>query len=65
MPQFGLPLVLTPLPMQLVSGAATPSESMPQIIQTIMLGLIGASEPPQRVKGHACFRTIGAEDRPA
>jgi ABC-2 type transport system permease protein len=37
MPQFALLLVLTLLPMQLLSGAATPRESMPQIVQTIML----------------------------
>ncbi len=37
MPQFALLLVLTLLPMQLLSGAATPRESMPQIVQTVML----------------------------
>ncbi len=37
MPQFALLLVLTLLPMQLLSGAATPRESMPQIVQNIML----------------------------
>ena len=37
MPQFALLLVLTLLPMQLLSGAATPRESMPQIVQDIML----------------------------
>jgi ABC-2 type transport system permease protein len=37
MPQFGLLLVLVLLPMQILSGAATPRESMPQIVQTIML----------------------------
>ena len=37
MPQFALLLVLTLLPMQLLSGVATPRESMPQIVQNIML----------------------------
>jgi ABC-2 type transport system permease protein len=37
MPQFALLLVLTLLPMQLLSGAATPRESMPDIVQNIML----------------------------
>lgn len=37
MPQFGLLMVLTILPMQLLSGGATPRESMPQIVQDIML----------------------------
>lgn len=37
MPQFGLLLVLVLLPLQVLSGATTPRESMPQIIQTIML----------------------------
>jgi ABC-2 type transport system permease protein len=39
MPQFGLLLVLVLLPMQILSGAATPRESMPQIVQTIMLAV--------------------------
>jgi ABC-2 type transport system permease protein len=37
MPQFGLLLMLVLLPLQMLSGAATPYESMPEIIQTIML----------------------------
>ena len=37
MPQFGLLLVLVLTPMQVLSGAATPRESMPQIVQIIML----------------------------
>jgi ABC-2 type transport system permease protein len=37
MPQFALLLILTLLPMQLLSGAATPRESMPEIVQNIML----------------------------
>jgi len=38
MPQFALLLILVLLPIQVLSGAMTPRESMPQIIQTIMLG---------------------------
>lgn len=37
MPQFGLLLVLVLLPLQILSGATTPRESMPPIIQNIML----------------------------
>ncbi len=37
MPQFGLLLMLILLPLQVLSGATTPRESMPEIIQTIML----------------------------
>ena len=37
MPQFGLLLVLVLLPLQVLSGGVTPRESMPEIIQYIML----------------------------
>lgn len=37
MPQFGMLLMLVLLPLQVLSGATTPRESMPEIIQTIML----------------------------
>jgi len=37
MPQFGLLLMLVLLPLQVLSGATTPRESMPEIIQFIML----------------------------
>lgn len=37
MPQCGLLLMLVLLPLQVLSGAVTPRESMPQIIQDIML----------------------------
>ncbi len=37
MPQFGLLLMLVLLPLQVLSGGVTPRESMPEIIQTIML----------------------------
>ncbi len=37
MPQFGLLLMLVLLPLQVLSGGVTPRESMPQIIQDIML----------------------------
>ena len=37
MPQFGMLLVLVLLPLQLLSGAMTPRESMPELVQNIML----------------------------
>ncbi len=37
MPQFGMLLVLVLLPLQLLSGGATPRESMPALVQYIML----------------------------
>jgi len=37
MPQFGLLLVLIILPLQMLSGTITPRESMPDVIQYIML----------------------------
>ncbi|EQB16748.1 MULTISPECIES: ABC transporter permease [Sphingobium] len=37
MPQFGMLAVLVLLPLQMLSGGTTPRESMPQIVQTVML----------------------------
>lgn len=37
MPQFGMLLVLMLLPMQMLSGGNTPRESMPVLVQTVML----------------------------
>jgi ABC-2 type transport system permease protein len=37
MPQFGMLLILVLLPLQMLSGATTPRESMPQLVQYIML----------------------------
>jgi ABC-2 type transport system permease protein len=37
MPQFGMLMMLTILPLQLLSGGTTPRESMPEIVQDIML----------------------------
>ncbi|ABD90185.1 ABC transporter permease [Rhodopseudomonas palustris] len=37
MPQFGLLLMLILIPLQALSGGLTPRESMPELIQTIML----------------------------
>ncbi len=37
MPQFGLLLILILLPLQLLSGATTPRESMPELVQWAML----------------------------
>ncbi|MCC6967349.1 MAG: ABC transporter permease [Nitrospira sp.] len=36
MPQFGLLLVLVLLPLQMLSGGATPRESMPEFVQVLM-----------------------------
>ncbi len=38
MPQFGLLMVLVMLPLQNLSGAMTPRESMPEVVQFLMLG---------------------------
>lgn len=37
MPQFGLLIILILLPLQMLSGGVTPRESMPQLVQDIML----------------------------
>ncbi|MBB3181614.1 ABC transporter permease [Variovorax sp. Sphag1AA] len=37
MPQFGMLLILTLLPLQLLSGGVTPRESMPEFVQNVML----------------------------
>jgi len=37
MPQFGMLAVLVLLPLQLLSGSVTPRESMPQVVQDLML----------------------------
>ncbi|MDM0122736.1 ABC transporter permease [Variovorax arabinosiphilus] len=37
MPQFGLLMVLTMMPLQMLSGGMTPRESMPEVVQTVML----------------------------
>ena len=37
MPQFGLLTVLVLLPLQLLSGGFTPRESMPELVQIVML----------------------------
>lgn len=36
MPQFGLLLMLTMMPMNMLSGGQTPRESMPELVQTLM-----------------------------
>src|SRR5690554_3817573 len=38
MPQFGMLLILVLLPLQMLSGGTTPRESMPELVQFIMLG---------------------------
>ena len=37
MPQFGMLMMLTIMPLQMLSGGDTPRESMPEIVQNIML----------------------------
>ncbi len=37
MPQLGLLVILTLMPLQILSGGTTPRESMPELVQTIML----------------------------
>lgn len=37
MPQFGMLMILTLLPLQMLSGGLTPRESMPEFVQNIML----------------------------
>ncbi|MDF0488073.1 ABC transporter permease [Sphingomonas sp. H39-1-10] len=37
MPQFGLLVILTIVPLELLSGGSTPRESMPQFVQDVML----------------------------
>ncbi|MDI1260825.1 ABC transporter permease [Aquabacterium sp.] len=37
MPQFGMLLILTMMPLQMLSGGMTPRESMPVLVQTLML----------------------------
>lgn len=38
MPQFGLLFILTVIPLQMLSGGVTPRESMPELVQYLMLG---------------------------
>ncbi|MBS1186116.1 MAG: ABC-type multidrug transport system, permease component [Burkholderiaceae bacterium] len=38
MPQLGLLIILAIIPLQLLSGGVTPRESMPEVVQMIMLG---------------------------
>ena len=38
MPQFGLLLMLVLVPLQMLSGGMTPRESMPELVQFVMLG---------------------------
>jgi ABC-2 type transport system permease protein len=38
MPQFGLLMILVIMPLQILSGAFTPRESMPEFVQIFMLG---------------------------
>lgn len=38
MPQFALLMILVVLPLQMLSGASSPTESMPEAVQAVMLG---------------------------
>ncbi|HEX5371188.1 MAG TPA: ABC transporter permease [Aquabacterium sp.] len=38
MPQLGLLMILVLLPLEMLSGGATPRESMPELVRTLMLG---------------------------
>ncbi len=55
MPQFGLLMVLTLLPLQLLSGGTTPRESMPQLVQRRHAG--GPHHPFRRA-GPRPFSTV-------
>ena len=37
MPQFGLLMMLVLIPLQMLSGGSTPRESMPEIVQHVMM----------------------------
>jgi ABC-2 type transport system permease protein len=37
MPQFGMLMILTIMPLQMLSGGTTPRESMPELVQNLML----------------------------
>jgi len=37
MPQFGMLMILVLLPLQMLSGGSTPRESMPPLVQNVML----------------------------
>lgn len=37
MPQFGLLMILVLAPLKILSGGTTPRESMPELLQTVML----------------------------
>ena len=37
MPQFGLLMLLIMMPLQMLSGASTPRESMPEFVQNVMM----------------------------
>ena len=38
MPQFGLLMILVIIPLEILSGAFTPRESMPEVVRAVMLG---------------------------
>jgi len=65
MPQFGMLLVLILLPLQMLSGGSTPRESMPRLVQNVMLvapttHFVAASQAilyrVATIAGAACYR---------
>ena len=59
MPQFGMLMVLTILPLQMLSGGATPRESMPELVQNIML--VAPTTHFGELGGAILFRGAGIE----
>ena len=59
MPQFGILMVLTILPLQMLSGGATPRESMPELVQNIML--VAPTTHFVELGGAILFRGAGIE----
>ena len=59
MPQFGMLMVLTILPLQMLSGGATPRESMPELVQNIML--VAPTTHFVELGGAILFRGAGIE----
>ena len=59
MPQFGMLMVLTIIPLQMLSGGATPRESMPELVQNIML--VAPTTHFVELGGAILFRGAGIE----
>ena len=59
MPQFGMLMVLTIIPLQMLSGGATTRESMPELVQNIML--VAPTTHFVELGGAILFRGAGIE----